>query len=302
MSLDSLFLGENMKKKLKKSFFLMIILVFGLSFVCCNNSSFVMVEGSSFTGQIQDSEIFITGRSVKIPSFFICDHEVTQGEYVKIMGENPSYFSNDASINEEQKNRPVECVSFYDAIVYCNNRSIAEGLNPCYKINGSYKPSDWGFVPIVFNQDWNAVTCDFSANGYRLPTEAEWEYAARGGKKYIGDGNRQYLYAGNDDIKEVAWYVDDSNAKTHEVKEKDSNQLDIYDMSGNVAEWCWDWFSEITAETPITGESFTSGTSRSSRGGNWGEKAFSNQVSSRSNENPALKSYGLGFRVVRTAK
>ena len=287
-----------MKKKL---LFLIFTLCFAVIFASCKNG-FVFVKGTSFTGKIADSEIFIEGRTVKINNFFICNHEVTQAEYTKIMGINPSYFSKNPAINERQGNRPVECVSFYDAIVYCNKRSLAEGLNPCYKINGSYYPADWGIVPIVFNEGWNSVTCDFSANGYRLPTEIEWEYAARGGEKYIGDGDRQYLYAGGNDLEEVAWFEENSNGRTHEVMEKDSNQLDIYDMSGNVEEWCWDWFSEVSKTTPETGEPLKNGTSRTTRNGNWGKSAFSNRVSSRSNENPAFRSYGLGFRVVRTAK
>lgn len=291
-----------MKKVIMKNLILLLILMLALSMASCQKSSFVLVEGTSFTGQIENSDIFIPGRSVKINSFFMSNHEVTQDEYVKVMGENPSYFSSDAAVNEEQKNRPVECVSFYDAIVYCNRRSMMEGLNPCYKINGSFNPNNWGFIPSVFNENWNTVTCDFSANGYRLPTEVEWEYAARGGKKYIGDGDRQYLYSGGNDIEEVAWYVADSNNKTHEVMEKDSNQLDIYDMSGNVSEWCWDWFGDITDKTPITGMISENATSRTSRGGNWGEPAFSNRVSSRTNDNPAIRSYGLGFRLVKTAK
>ena len=135
-----------------------------------------------------------------------------------------------------------------------------------------------------------------------MPTEVEWEYVARGGVKFIGDGSRQYTYSGSDTIDNVAWYEENSNGITHEVKKIDSNQLDIYDMSGNVEEWCWDWFSEVSKTTPETGEPLKNGTSRTTRNGNWGKSAFNNRVSSRSNENPAFRSYGLGFRVVRTAK
>lgn len=292
------------QKKLKSGNLILFFALCGISlgFLGCKETSLVLVEGTTIDGLVENSEVFIEGRRVVISDFYISNHEVTQEEYTSVMGRNPSYFSRNPPVNEEQQNRPVECVNWYDAIVYCNKRSLAEGLIPCYSLNGSKNPSDWGIIPSIFSQEWNEITWDTSANGYRLPTEVEWEYATRGGKKYIGEGIQQYKYSGSDTIDFVAWYNENSGEKTHEVKEKDSNQLDLYDMSGNVSEWCWDWFTEITPETEtVVTKSDTSGTSRVTRDGNWGQPAFSSTVYSRSNDNPSLRSYGLGFRVVRSS-
>lgn len=117
--------------------------------------------------------------------------------------------------------RPVIMVTWNDAVDYCNWRSIKEGYDPCY----SGKRYD--------------VTCDFSKNGYRLPTEAEWEYAARGGNK-----NKNYIYAGSNNPDEVAWLESNSGKKTQPVGLKKPNEPGLYDMSGNAAEWCWDWYFE----------------------------------------------------------
>jgi formylglycine-generating enzyme required for sulfatase activity len=233
-------------------------------FAGCKNSGFVFVEGSSVVGQVKDSDIFISGGTVKIQNFFMCDHEVTQWEYEKTMRENPSYFFSNPGVNEEQENRPVECVSFYDAIVYCNKRSIAEGLNPCYKINGSYRPIDWGFAPNSFNAEWNAVTCDFSADGYRLPTEAEWEYAARGGKHSKG-----YIYSGSDTLTLVGWYKENGGERPQPVKMKRPNELGLYDMSGNMWEWCNDWYDTYSADAQVNPQGPSEGRSRVVRGGSW---------------------------------
>ena len=122
-------------------------------------------------------------------SFLMCDHEVTQGEYQAVMGSNPSSFTNDAADGEVQENRPVERVNWYQAIAYCNKRSIKEGLEPCYEVGGS---SDLGRPPTRKNNTWDAAKCDFTKNGYRLPTDTEWEYAARAGaQRRAADGAAQ---------------------------------------------------------------------------------------------------------------
>ncbi|MBR0475423.1 MAG: SUMF1/EgtB/PvdO family nonheme iron enzyme, partial [Treponema sp.] len=165
---------------------------------------------------------------------------VTQRLYKKVMGENPSYFqhSND-ELDDEQKdalegntaNNPVENVSWYDAVCFCNKLSIKEGLTPAYSVDGETDPESWGYTPHQDESIDSDVDCDFSANGYRLPTNDEWETAANGGECYT--------YSGSDDLDEVGWYYDNSNKVTHPVAQKMANGYGLYDMSGNVCEWVW---------------------------------------------------------------
>ncbi len=260
---------------------------------------FVLLKGTTITGTetwTTTSKVFVSGRSLTIPNLFVSDHEVTRGEYKAVMGSDPStakaYDENGTELTEvdDASNHPVNCVNWYNAIVYCNKLSIMGNLTPCYSINGETDPDKWGNVPIKKTESWD-VTCNFEADGYRLPTEAEWEWFARGGENYD--------FAGSGTLDDVAWHRDITTG-TRKVKTKDPNGYGLYDMSGNVNEWCWDWY--VYNIDVSTGEyGVASGNSRVKRGGSWNNTATYCKVYYHGlSQDPYLSYADCGFRVVRT--
>jgi formylglycine-generating enzyme required for sulfatase activity len=223
------------------------------------------------------------------------------GDIRKVDGVNWSCDTKGEKRPTSEMKHPVIYMSWYDAIEYCNWLSKKEGLTQCYTINKQNK--DPNNQSEYDKQKW-IVTCNFKANGYRLPTEAEWEYAARGGNKSKG-----FKYSGSDNIDEVGWYGAYNNNGnrtqydgTAEVGLKLANELGIYDMSGNVHEWVWDWYGEkyyirLEKSNP-KGE--TVGSYRGLRGGSWYFDSEYCRVAFRSDGNPFRGINDMGFRLLRT--
>jgi formylglycine-generating enzyme required for sulfatase activity len=196
---------------------------------------------------------------------------------------------NDVRFNKGKgDDNPMYLINWYEAVEYCNKLSESQGLDPAYSIGSGNRPS---------------VTCDFTKNGYRLPTEAEWEYAARGGENY--------KYSGSDDLDAVAWYGNNSNGTTHPVGQKKPNGYGLYDINGNVWEWCWDWYGSYSTTNLTDPTGPGSGAKRVNRGADWW-RSGSNLGSDidaagttdfepgfRQSDSPDTVWDTIGFRVVR---
>ena len=174
--------------------------------------------------------------------------EVTQVQYASVMGENPSRFKG--------ADLPVECVSWYDAIYFCNKLSLAAGVAPVYAVDGETDVAKWNYTPHRGQRIGGSISQDEGAVGFRLPAEAEWELAARGGQNF--------RYAGGDDLDEVGWYLSNSGGKTHPVAQKKANGYGLYDMSGNVWEWCWNPYGNDLRQRYYRGGSWYYGSNYSS--------------------------------------
>ncbi|HEX9062791.1 MAG TPA: SUMF1/EgtB/PvdO family nonheme iron enzyme [Clostridia bacterium] len=258
------------------------------------SDNFVLVKGGTFI----NTKSNFYGKSVKIPDFYIGKYEITQKEWSDVMGSNPAAFKGD--------NLPVETVSWYGCVEYCNKRSIKEGLKPYYNIDKSKKD------PNNKNDDDNlkwTVMINTEAKGYRLPTEAEWEYAAGGGQM-----SKSYTYSGSNDANEVAWYwknsgdkvlsgewswpmIQGNNNKTKSIGTKKPNELGIYDMSGNIREWCWDWYGELESSISGSYKGPDSGFARVWKGGGWLGDDNSSRSSFRGNYDAYSKGNDQGLRV-----
>lgn len=216
---------------------------------------------------------------VTLTSFSMSSTEITQAQYASVMGYNPSSFTSDTR-------RPVENVSWYDTVEFCNKFSVLAGLEAVYTISDRVPATGYPITGAT-------VTMDMAKNGYRLPTEAEWEFAARG-----GNSTHNYTYAGSNTLGDVAWYTDNSDSMTHAVALKAANELGLYDMSGNAQEWCWDWFGDYASEAQIDPTGEASGSYRIMRGGAWNQFPVPCLVSYHPNYFLPADNYG-GFRIVR---
>jgi formylglycine-generating enzyme required for sulfatase activity len=235
---------------------------------------------------------------VTIRGFLLGKYEVTQGQYFEVVGTRPSNFR--TNLNDDSPDGwmklPVEMVSWYEAVAFCNRLSIKEKLSPVYRIGGSVNPNDWGDPPQAETPAWNAIEMISGANGYRLPTEAEWEYAAKGGSGSPGN----FRYAGHNAIDNVAWHYENSDFKIHEIGRKAPNGLGLHDMSGNVMEWCWDWHDDYTSRSQDNPTGPHRGMYRAIRGGAWSVSTHYARVEYRHNNLPSYRGVNLGFRVARS--
>ncbi|MCL2191138.1 MAG: SUMF1/EgtB/PvdO family nonheme iron enzyme [Treponema sp.] len=273
------------------------------SFVARHGSgSFVRVEGGTFQmGCLTTCCCSSPVRAVTVSGFCMSRFQVTQGEWYDVMGTRPSRFTGATNwdgvpvTGVNWRNLPVESVSWYEALVFSNRLSIRSGLTPAYRINGSTNPDDWGSVPWLGDPIWDAVEIVPGSTGYRLPTEAQWEFAARGG--IVCHGN--FVFSGSDTVGDVAWIWENSDGRTHEVGTRQPNALGLYDMSGNVWEWVWDWWGSYPDYPETDPVGAFSGSVRVRRGGCWVSPARSGARSFRAGEDPAMGGDDLGFRLVR---
>jgi formylglycine-generating enzyme required for sulfatase activity len=267
------------------------IIIFSFLFFFVNSSfsklekastEVVLVQGGTFKmgdtvdGSDEDDERPV--HEVTVKSFYIGKFEVTFADYEQFCTETERMVPPDGGYGKE--NRPVINTSWFDAVEFCNWLSKKEGLSMAYTTEGATN-----------------VTCNFSANGYRLPTEAEWEYAAKGGNK-----SKNYVFSGSNSIKDVGWYTENADGKTQSGGGKSPNELGIFDMTGNVWEWCWDWYERkyYAASVKDNPTGPKTGTAKVLRGGAWFSDQTYSRTSERFNRAPDIR-FNYGFRVCRTA-
>ncbi len=264
------------------------LLVLTLSFflfssIYSQSPEMITVEGGSFImgNNYSDNPEERPEHEVNLKSFQIAVHEITFTQYDSFCEATGKSKPDDGGFGRDE--RPAMNVSWEEATMYCNWMSKNEKLEACYTI-------------LRDSMGRNTITCNFEANGYRLPTEAEWEFASKGGTK-----SKFFAYSGSSKLDEVAWYLGNSEGETHEVKTKGANELGLYDMTGNVSEWCWDRFGSSyykvsTKENPTGPEK---GNERIYRGGRWKDNKDFLILTIRQKQSPVRSVWNIGFRVAR---
>ncbi|MBT31987.1 MAG: transcriptional regulator [Thalassobius sp.] len=216
---------------------------------------------------------------IELSNFLMAKYPVTQELYEYVTTKNPSYFRGST--------RPIENVNWYDAVEFCNHLSDKLGFETYYNIEKSQRDQN-----NKNNSDelkW-LVTTNEKSNGFRLPTGLEWEYAAKGGIY-----KSKLEYSGSNTLNTVGWYSDNCHEESKPVGLKKANELGLYDMSGNIYEWCWDWYGTYEKDNLLGAKS---GSSRVVRGGSWNYYNTDCRVESRFNyDNPVYKDSGFGFRL-----
>ena len=261
-----------------------------------NSAQGVWIQGGTFTmgspTTEANRETNETQHQVTLTGFYMGKYPVTQAQYEAVTGTNPSNFKTPVSPETSTANRPVETVSWYGALVFCNKLSVNEGLTPAYRISGSTDPAAWGTVPTSSNATWNAVEIVAGSTGYRLPTEAQWEYACR--------AETETAYNTGATISDnTGWYASNSGSRTHSVGEKPANAWGLYDMHGNVYEWCWDWYGDYASGTQTDPTGAVSGNYRVIRGGSWSASGQRLRSAYRYFDYPYSRGNTIGFRLVR---
>ncbi|MDR2300687.1 MAG: formylglycine-generating enzyme family protein [Deltaproteobacteria bacterium] len=248
-------------------------------FILVKGGTFMMGSPADEPERGQDE----TRHRVTVSDFYLARFEVTQREYVSVMGNNPSDFKGD--------DLPVETVTWFDAVRYCNARSENEGLKPVYAIDGE------------------TVTWNREADGYRLPTEAEWEYASRAGTTTpFNTGNtvtdrqaniyNHYGYNNNSSGRVIGGAI----GRTSPVNAFSPNPWGFFDTHGNVGEWCWDWYGEYGTANETDPAGPATGTYRVTRGGGWNDFPKHVRSAYRSVTPPSNGAFNVGFRLARNAK